>query len=186
MVRFVLQLHKDEMQARTKPSTSPHFVKGDKQGVSCQSKLFTWTAHQQETQRQITWTFFSGGANWETQLHVKPYAYILCSNLRPCSATPLRPAVPVTVPEGDDEEFDFSHIFDVCIKSLHGRRGKCLFFMKHFSDDDIPHVSHRLNEVHRTAALRDFSETPQWHNFAQSRAYIDFMHAHPTRIPESQ
>jgi hypothetical protein len=29
-----------------------------------------------------------------------------------------------------------------------------LLFMTHFSDDDIPHVSHRLNEVHLTTALR--------------------------------
>jgi hypothetical protein len=32
------------------------------------------------------------------------------NNLRPCSTAPLRPAVPVTVPEGDDEEFDVLHI----------------------------------------------------------------------------
>jgi reverse gyrase len=30
LVRSVLQLHKDEMQARTKPSIAPHFAKGDK------------------------------------------------------------------------------------------------------------------------------------------------------------
>jgi hypothetical protein len=33
MVRSVLQLHKDEMQARTKLSTAPHFVRGDKVSV---------------------------------------------------------------------------------------------------------------------------------------------------------
>jgi transposase InsO family protein len=32
-VRFVLQLHKDEMQARTEPSTTPHLVIGDKVSV---------------------------------------------------------------------------------------------------------------------------------------------------------
>jgi hypothetical protein len=42
--------------------------------------------------------------------------------------------------EGDHEEFEASHISVVCIKSLHGRRGKYLLFMPHFSDDDIPHV----------------------------------------------
>ena len=82
------------------------------------------------------------------------------NNLRPCSTAPLRPAVPVTLPEGDDEEFDVSHISAVCIKSLPGRRGKYLLFMTHFSDDDIPPVWHRLNEVHRTTALQDFLETP--------------------------
>jgi hypothetical protein len=91
----------------------------------------------------------------------------------------------VIVHEGDDEEFDVSHIFAVCIKSLPGRRGKYLLFMTHFRDDDIPHVWHRLNEVHRTTTLQDFLETPQWHKFAKTHAYIDFMHAHPARIPES-
>jgi hypothetical protein len=33
LVRSVLQLHKDEMQARTKPSTTLHFVRGDKVSV---------------------------------------------------------------------------------------------------------------------------------------------------------
>jgi hypothetical protein len=49
-------------------------------------------------------------------------------------------AVPVTALEGDDEEFDVSHISAVCIKSLPRRRDKYLLFMTHFSDDDIPHV----------------------------------------------
>jgi hypothetical protein len=30
LVRSVLQLHEDEMQARLEPSTAPHIVKGDK------------------------------------------------------------------------------------------------------------------------------------------------------------
>jgi hypothetical protein len=107
------------------------------------------------------------------------------NNLRPCSTAPLRPALPVTVHEGDDEEFNVSHIYVVCIKSLTGRRGKYLLFMTHFSDDDIPLVWHRLNEVHRTTALQDFLETPQWHKFAKTHTYIDFMHAHPSRILES-
>jgi hypothetical protein len=104
------------------------------------------------------------------------------NNLRPCSTAPLRPAVPVTAPEGDDEEFDVSHISVVCIKSLHGRRGKYLLFMTHFNDNDIPPVWHRLNGVYRTMALQEFLETPQWHKFAKTHVYIDFMHAHLARI----
>jgi hypothetical protein len=92
----------------------------------------------------------------------------------------------VIVREGDDEEFAVSHISVVCIKSLPGRQSKYLLFMTHFRDDDIPPVWHRLNEVHRTTALQDFLETPQWRNFAKTKAYIDFMHAYPARIPESQ
>jgi hypothetical protein len=107
------------------------------------------------------------------------------NNLRPYSTVPLQPAVPVIVPTGDDDEFDVSHISVVCIKSLPRRRGKYLLFMTYFRDDDIPFVSHRLNEVHRTTALQDFLETPQWHKFAETHAYIDFMHAHPARIHES-
>jgi hypothetical protein len=105
------------------------------------------------------------------------------NNLRPRSTAPLRQAVPVTVLERDDEEFDVSHIYVVCIKSLPTRRGKYLLFKTHFSDDEIPLVWHHLNDVHRTTALQDFLETPQWH---KTQANIDFMHAHQARIPESQ
>jgi hypothetical protein len=91
----------------------------------------------------------------------------------------------VAVLEVDDEEFDVSHISFVCIKSLPGRRGKYLLFMTHFNDDDLPPVLHRLNEVHRTTALQDFLETPQWHKFAKTQAYINFMHAHQASILES-
>jgi hypothetical protein len=55
------------------------------------------------------------------------------NNLRPCSTASLRQGVPVTILEGDDEEFDVSHISVVCIKSLPGRRGKYLLFMTHFN-----------------------------------------------------
>jgi hypothetical protein len=58
--------------------------------------------------------------------------------------------------------------------------------MTHFMDDDIPHVRHRLNEVHRTTASQDFLETPQWHAFAKTHVFIDCMHAHPARIPKSK
>jgi hypothetical protein len=101
------------------------------------------------------------------------------NNLRTCSTSSLRCAIPMTVPKGDDEEFVVFQISAVCIKSLHGRRGKYLLFMTHFRGDDIPPVWHRLNEVHRTTALQDFVETPQWHAFAKTHAYIDFRHAHP-------
>jgi hypothetical protein len=92
----------------------------------------------------------------------------------------------MTLLEGDDEEFDVSHISVVCIKSLPRRRGKYLLFKTHYIDDDIPLAGHRLNEVHRTTTLKEFLETPQWHKFAKTKAYIDFMHAHPARIHESQ
>jgi hypothetical protein len=57
--------------------------------------------------------------------------------------------------------------------------------MTHVRDDDIPPVWHRLNKVHRTTALQYFWKTPQWHKLAKIQAYIDFMNAHPLRIPET-
>jgi hypothetical protein len=119
-----------------------------------------------------------------TTIRLQPVFHV--NNIRPCYTTCLRDAVRVTIPEGDDEEFDVSHISDVCIKWLHRQRGKYLLFVTHFGDDDIPPAWHRLNEVHRTTALQDLLETPQWHTFAMTLAYIDFMQAHPTRIPETQ
>jgi hypothetical protein len=56
--------------------------------------------------------------------------------------------------------YNVSHISVVCIKSLPRRRGKYLLFMTHINDGDIPHVWHRLNQVHRTMALQEFLETP--------------------------
>jgi hypothetical protein len=191
MVRSVLQLHKDEMQARTQPSTSPHFAKGDKVSVVTANLFLRGQPNRKLRDKQL------GPFSVEDQIGKHSYRLKLpatvrlhpvfhVNNLRPCSTAPLRLAVPVTVLEGDDEEFDVSHISAVCIKSLHGRRGKYLLFMTHFNDDDIPPVWHRLNEVHRTTALQEFLETPQWHNVAKTQAYIDFMHAYPARIPESQ
>jgi hypothetical protein len=193
LVRSVLQLHKDEMQARMEPSTTPHFAKGDKVSVITANLFLRGQPNRKLRDRQL------GPFSVEEQ--IGKHSYILklpttvrlhhvfhVNNLRPCSTTPLRPVVPVTVPEGDDEEFDVSHISDVFTKSLPRRRGKYMLFirMTHFSDDDIPPAWHRLNEVHRTTALQDVLETSQWQKYAKTQAYIDFMHAHPARIHESQ
>jgi hypothetical protein len=147
MVRSVLQLHKDEMQARTEPSTAPHFAIGDNVSVVTANLSLRGQPNRKLGDRQL------GPFSVEEQIGKHRYMLKLPStlrlhhvfhvnNLRPCSTAPLRPAVPVTVLEGDDEEFDVSHISAVCIKSLPGRRGKYLLFMTHFSDDDIPPVWH--------------------------------------------
>jgi hypothetical protein len=60
------------------------------------------------------------------------------NNLGPCSTSSLRHVFVVTTPKGDDDEFEVFHIYTVCIRSLPGRRGKYLLFMKHFNDDNIP------------------------------------------------
>jgi hypothetical protein len=161
------------MQERTEPSTAPHFVKGDKVSVVTANLFLRGQPNRKLRGRQL------GPFSVEEQIGKYSYKLKLpatvrlhlvfhVNNLRPCSTAPLRPVVPVTVPEGDDEEFDVSHISAVCIKSLPGRRGKYLLVMTHLSDDDIPPVWHRLNEVHRTIALQDFLETPQWHKFAKT------------------
>jgi hypothetical protein len=179
------------MQARTEPYTAPHFVKGDKVSIVTSNLFLRGQPNRKLRDRQL------GPFTAEEQIGKHSYRLKLpatlrlhhvfhVNNLRPCSTAPLRLVVPVTIHEGDDEEFDVSHISVVCIKSLPGRRGKYLLFMTHFRDDDIPPVWHRVNEVHRTTALQDFLETPQWHKFAETQAYIDFMHAHPARIHESQ
>jgi hypothetical protein len=165
LVRSVLRLHKDEMQARTEPSTTPHFAKGDKVSVVTANLFLRGQPNRKLRDRQLG--PFSveeqiGKHNYRLKVPatVRLHHVFHVNNLRPCSTAPLRPAVPVTISEGDDEEFDVSHISAVCIKSLRGQRGKYLLFMTHFSDDDIPLVWHRLNEVHRTMALQEFLETP--------------------------
>jgi hypothetical protein len=179
------------MQAHTQPSTAQHFTRGDKVSVVTTNLFLRGQPNRKLRDRKL------GPFSVEEQIGKHSYRLKLpatvrlhhvfhVSNLRPCSTAPLRQDVSVTVHEGDDEEFDVSHISVVCIKSLHGRRGRYLLFMTHFSDDDIPPVWHRLNEVHRTTTLQDFLETPQWQKFAKTHAYIDFVHAHPARIPESQ
>jgi hypothetical protein len=100
------------------------------------------------------------------------------NNLIPCSTASLRLGVQVTIPTGDDEEFDVSHICVVSIKSL--------LFMTHLRDIVIPLVLHRLYEVNRTMALQYFLETPHLHDFAKTHAYFDFMRAHLARIRESK
>jgi hypothetical protein len=190
LVRSLLHLHKDEMQARTKPSTAPHFVKVDKVSIVTTNIFLRGQPNRKLRDIQL------GPFTVEEQIGKHIYRLKLpatvrlqlvfhVNNLRPCSTVPLRSGVPVIVREGDDEEFDVSHMCVVCIKSLLGRGGKYLLFMTHFRDDDIPPLWHRLNEVHETMALQDLLETPQWHKFAKTKAYIDFMHAHPTRIPDS-
>jgi hypothetical protein len=179
------------MQARTKPSTAPHFAKGDKVSVVTTNLFLRGQPNRKLGDRQLgpfTHEEQIGKHNYILKLlaTVRLHHVLHVNNLRPCSTAPLRPSVPVNVPQGDDEEFDVSHISVACIKSLPGRRGKYLLFMTHFNDDDIPHVWHRLNEVHRTTTLQVILETPQWHKCAKTQAYIDFMHAHPARIHESQ
>jgi hypothetical protein len=146
------------MQAHRAPSTASHFAKGDKVSVVTTNLFLRGQPNRKLRDRQLgPFTMEEQIVNHSYRLKlpatIRLHPVFHVNNLRPCSTASLRPAVPVTVPEGDDEEFDVSHISAVCIKSLPGRRGKYLLFMIHLCDDDIPHVWHRLNEVHRTTTL---------------------------------
>jgi hypothetical protein len=166
MVRSVLQLHQDEMQARSQPSTAPHFVRGDKVTIVTK-KLFLRGQHSGKLRdRQL------GPFSVEEFIRKHIYRLKLPVTLRlhkvfhvnisrPCSTTSLQPFVPVTNPKGDDGEFDVSHIYVACIRSLPGRR--------------TPNHN----------ATRLLGDAPMA-QVCQYSCYIDFMHAHPTRIHESQ
>jgi putative heme iron utilization protein len=49
----------------------------------------------------------------------------------------------MNVLNADDEELDVSHVYAVCNKSFHGRRGKYVLFMTNFGDDGTPQVCRR-------------------------------------------
>jgi hypothetical protein len=150
LVRLVLQLHKDEVQALSEPSTAPHVIRGDKVSIVTTNLFLREQSNIEVKDRQlgpITVEEHIGKHNYILKLPmtVRLHPLFHVNNLRPtCSIASLRPLVPATLLDGADEEFDVSHISDVCIKSLRGRRGKYLLFMTHFSDDDIPHVWHRF------------------------------------------
>jgi hypothetical protein len=126
MVRTVLKLHKDEVQASSKPLTAPHFVRGDNLSVVTKNLFMRGHPNRKLRDRQL------GPFTSEEQLGKHVYKLLLPStfrlhpafyvnNLRTLSAASLRHAVTLTTLEGDGEEFDVSHILVVCIKSLLGR-----------------------------------------------------------------
>jgi hypothetical protein len=53
MVRTVMQLHKGDMQARSKPSTAPHFVCGDKVRVVTKSLFLRGQRNRKLRDRQL-------------------------------------------------------------------------------------------------------------------------------------
>jgi hypothetical protein len=144
LIRSMLHLHKAaEMRARSEPSTTPLLVRGDKVIVVTKNLFLCDQPGRKLRDRQVgpfTMDEQIGKHNYRLKLPMSICLHPMfpVNNLRPCSTTSLRPGVPVTVLDGDDKEFDVSHISVVCIKSLPGCRGKYLLFMTHFNDDDIP------------------------------------------------
>jgi hypothetical protein len=53
MVRSVLQLHKDEMQARSEPSTTLHLVRGDKVIVVTKNLFLRGQLNMKLRERQL-------------------------------------------------------------------------------------------------------------------------------------
>jgi hypothetical protein len=101
-VRYVLQLHMDEMQARTEPSTTLHTAKGDKVSVVTTNLFMREQPNRKLRDRQL------GPFTLEEQIGKHIYRLKLpatvrlhhvfhVNNVRPCSTGPLRLAVPVTV-----------------------------------------------------------------------------------------
>jgi hypothetical protein len=105
------------------PSTTPHFVGGDKVSIVTTNLLLRGQPSRKLRDRQLGPFAVEekiGRHNYRLKLLAALRLHLVfnVNNLRPCFTAPLRPAVPVTVPKGDDEEFDVSHIYVVCIKSI--------------------------------------------------------------------
>jgi hypothetical protein len=67
----VLQLHKDDMQARSEPSTAPHFVRGDKVTIVAKNLFLGGQPNMKLRDRQLG-PLYSLGADRETQwLHIE-------------------------------------------------------------------------------------------------------------------
>jgi hypothetical protein len=127
MVRLVLQLQKDEMRARAEPSTAPHFVRGYNVRVVTKNFFLRGQPSRQLRDRQLG-PFIAeeqiGKHNYKFKLpsrvRLHPMSHV--NNLRPYCIALLCFVVSVTAQE-DDEEFDVSHIYTLCIKSSTFQRG---------------------------------------------------------------
>jgi hypothetical protein len=118
MVRYVLHLRKDEMQARTEPSLAPHFVRGDKVSIVTTNLFLCGQPNGKLRDRQLGPLKLEeqiGKYNYRLKLPATIRLKIVFheSSLRPCSTAPLRPSVLVTTLEGDDKEFGLSYLYFV-------------------------------------------------------------------------
>jgi hypothetical protein len=77
LVRSVLQLHKDEMQARTVPSTAPHFARGDKVSIVTANLFLRGQPNRKLRDRQL------GPFSVEEQIGKHSYRLKLPSTLTP-------------------------------------------------------------------------------------------------------
>jgi hypothetical protein len=108
MIRTVLQLYKDEMQARSEPSTVPHFVRGDKFTFVTKNLFMIGQLNRKLRDRQLgpftieqhIWEH-SNGLKLPTTNRLHPGLHV--NNLRPISTFSLRHVVPLTTPETEDD-----------------------------------------------------------------------------------
>jgi hypothetical protein len=161
LVHSVLQPHRDEMQARSESSTTPHFVRGDKVTIVTKHLVLREQQNRKLRDRQLGHVLVEeqiGKHNYRLKLlaTIRLHSMYHVNNLRPCSTTSLRPHVPVNVPKVDGEEFEVSRNSVVCINLLPRRRGKYSLFMTHFSDDDIPPFWHDITLTSCTLSRRAF------------------------------
>jgi hypothetical protein len=111
------------MQARLQPSTAPRFVRGDEVIVVTKNLFLRGQPNRKLRDRQLRlFTIeeriekYNYRLRLPTTMRLHPVFNVI--NLRQCSTNSLRHIVSVASIEGDDDEFQVSHIFVVCIKSL--------------------------------------------------------------------
>jgi hypothetical protein len=71
LVRSVLQLHKDEMQARSLTSIAPHFNIRVTVLIVATNIFLRGQKNKHEAKRPTAWTFYIRETDWETQLHIE-------------------------------------------------------------------------------------------------------------------
>jgi hypothetical protein len=148
------------------PLTAPHFVRRDKVIIITKNIFLRGQPNRKLRDRQlgvfiIKQRIEKDSYGLKLPARVRLHSMLYVNNPQPCSTSSLRHVVHVTTPNGDDDDVEVSHIFALCIKLLHGRRGKYMLFMTHFNDNDIPRMWHQLNDVHRATTSQNFLETPQ-------------------------
>jgi hypothetical protein len=111
------------MQTRSKQSTAPHFVRGDQAIVVTKNLFLRGQPNRKLRDRQLrpfTIEEYIGKRSYykfELTATVRLHKVFHINNLRPSFTTFLRHVVHVTTREGDDDEFEVSHISAMCASS---------------------------------------------------------------------
>jgi hypothetical protein len=110
------------MQARSEPSTAPHFIRGDK--VTALTKNLFLRGQPNMKLRDLELGRFTVEEQIKKHIYklnlpprVPLHPVFRVKNFRPCFTTSFRHVVPVNIAWREDEEFDVSNTFVVCKKS---------------------------------------------------------------------